>query len=84
MQTEMQRDIVRVQTHRHLQHILLTVKEYKSHPEESKSGLIIRHTHTKHTHETQRNSSGFQWSRNTIIPLTVHYKWAANCLWSIT
>lgn len=62
MQTEMQRDIACVQTHRHLQHILLTVKEYKSHPEESKSGLIIRHTHTQNTHmkhkETLVVSSG--------------------------
>jgi len=66
-------------THTHT-YILWIVKEYQSTPEECKSRLIITDKRTL----TQRNSSGFQWSRNAIIQLTVHYKWAANCLWSIT
>lgn len=53
-----------------------TVRDFQSKPLKESKINTGKHTHTQ--------SSGFQWSRNTIIQLTVHYKWAANCLWSIT
>lgn len=41
----------------------------------------LQHTPTP-TH-SESKSRGFKQSKNIIIQLTVDYKWAANCLWSI-
>lgn len=43
----------------------------------------LTHTYTHSHTQSESKSPGFKQSTNIIIQLTVDYKWAANCLWSI-